>query len=249
MAQASPSAAPPAPRRRAVVVVAASVGAILGIWAWSWLYPPASPAPLPADRAEVIARRIGVVLADTTGVWRRVLRLEAGRTYEPPELVLFGRGTPSPCAGTGLAAGPFYCRAGRTAAFDLAFLDNLSARLRRQADLGLALVVARVAAVHVQGELGTLDQGRDDAALALQADCLAGVWAAAAAGGLGPVPTGFYADLVRIGRNVGEDLAMAGPGTPEGLDMFAPGQLAAREAAFAAGYARGELAACPPPGG
>ena len=70
----------------------------------------------------MIARRIGVVFADTqVGSGGGCCAVEAARTYAPAELVLYTRELPSPCAGAAFATGPFYCRLSRTAGFDLAF--------------------------------------------------------------------------------------------------------------------------------
>ena len=105
---------------------------------------------------------------------------------------------------------------------DLGFLDTLGNRLDRQGDLALALVAGRLSSEHLQREMGLLDaaalrlvgarrarRAEMVASLALQADCLTGVWAAAAAGRLGPVPDG----LLRPGRLV---LAQCGRPTSAG---------------------------------
>jgi predicted metalloprotease len=262
MNRSEPGPAPaPRPARRALAALAVAGAAVLGALGYAQLLRDGPPAPLPADRAEVIARRVGVVFDDTENVWRRTLRTEAGIAYGPAELVLYVREMPSPCAGAAFATGPFYCRAARSAGFDLAYFDELGARLRRQAEIGDALIVARVVAAHVQGELGVLDAAAVarrgagaralealEEALALHADCLTGVWAASAAGGLGPVPAGFYGELVRISRNVTRDRARAGlVGPPEADVFFAAGSIEAHEAAFKQGYDGGVLEACPPP--
>src|ERR671924_162537 len=51
---------------------------------------------------------VSVVLADTEDVWTEVFR-QAGRTYQPPKLVLFSHAVESACGMAGAAAGPFYC--------------------------------------------------------------------------------------------------------------------------------------------
>ena len=139
-------------------------------------------------------------------------------------------------------------------------LDILGRRLGRERELGLAIVAARLAAEHLQRELGVLDaaalrllgasrarQAEVAAELALQADCLTGAWAAAA--GLGAVPEGFYDQLVWSARNVVDDLGREGVRVPAEFDPFAAGSRAARAAAFAKGYAARAVAGCPPPAG
>ena len=86
------------------------------------------------------------------------------------------------------------------------------------------------------------------AALALQADCLTGVWAAAAASRIGPVPAGFYSELVWSWRNVAQDMHRAGARVPPPeFDLFAAGTQDERAAAFARGYAAAALDGCPAP--
>jgi predicted metalloprotease len=252
-----------APRRllrpgAVAAVVAVSIAATLGAFAWSrWARGPDLPGPLPVERAETVARSLGVAFQDSQATWQRSLGALGGPVYTPAELQFFTHSRTSPCAGTVLATGPFYCRLTREAAFDLAFLDELGLRLRRDAELGWTLVAARIAAAHAQGELGLTDRARAasrtagrrgraaiDRALALQADCLTGVWVASTSPPL-PVRPGFYYELVRIIRNVADDRAKTGPAMPAGLDPFRPGNLHHREAAFATGVATGDPATCP----
>ena len=80
--------------------------------------------------------------------------------------------------------------------------------------------------------------------LALQADCLTGVWAAAAAPRIGPVPAGLYAPMVWSSRNLVADLAREGVRVQPQFDPLAAGPEEERNTAFAAGYATGRLAAC-----
>jgi predicted metalloprotease len=244
-----PRAAPSRSRIRlrvlALVAAALSLGAILAFWAWGRT-PPVVPARLSGDRAETIVRTTEVAFADAQRVWRGALTA-AGARYRPASLAFFSGGAGSPCGGTG----PSYCPESGTAAFDLDFLGALGPRLDRAEELALALVAARIAAEHVQRELGVLDAaasrllgaGGDRApiaaALALQADCLTGVWAAMAAPRIGELPPDLYGRLVWSARNVGEERGASG--------SFALGARPARERAFAQGYAAGALSACPSP--
>jgi predicted metalloprotease len=244
-----PRAAPSRSRIRlrvlALVAAALSLMAILAFWAWGRTAP-LVPARLSGDRAETIVRNTEVAFADAQRVWGRALK-SAGARYRPATVAFFTN-TGSPC---GAAAGPSYCPETGTAAFDLGFLGALGPRLDRAEELALALVAARLAAEHVQRELGVLDAAalrllsrRDEratiaTALALQADCLTGVWAAMAAPRIGALPPDLYGRLVWSARNVGEERGALG--------SFALGARPDRERAFARGYAAGALSACPPP--
>jgi predicted metalloprotease len=202
-------------------------------------------------------RRAEITVADAEAVWRRSLR---GRGHAPARLSFFSRATPSACAGGDLVSGPFYCAETGTAAFDVAFLDAFGERLDRQRELGITLYAARIAAEHIQRGLGVLDAAALElinarrgqrrainAALALQADCLTGAWAAAAAPRIGPVSGDFYGRMVWSARNLVADLARRGVRVPPEFDAFAAASQAERAAAFARGY-DGAPADCLAPG-
>lgn len=239
----------------ALVLAAVTVGAG---WAWGRLGPAPGQAALAVapGNAQSIVRRTEIAIADAGAVWRRAMpgTLRAG--YDDPGVVFFSRVTGSPCAG-GMVSGPFYCAETGTAAFDLAFMDALGGRLKTGRDLGLALYAVRLSAEHLQRQLGHLDAAalemigarRDErralgVRLALQADCLTGVWAAAAAPRIGPVSSEFYGQIVRSSRSLVADLARQGVRVPPQFDPLAAASGDERVAAFAAGYAGRGLSAC-----
>jgi predicted metalloprotease len=251
------------PTLKALAAVAgiASLVAIAGAWCLGRLSPVASPPAVTqeevAAEGPAILRRSEVAFADAQAVWHRL----DGR-YRMASVGSFTGATPTACAGGVAVSGPFYCPETGAAAFDLRFLAALGHRLQRRRDLGLTLVAARLAAEHLQREMGVLDAaairmvgqrraGRTAiaSALALQADCLAGVWAAEAEPRIGKVPEEFWGQLVWSWRNVAEETGRAGRRAPEGFDPFATGSREERVAAFAAGYAAGALGGCPAPAG
>jgi hypothetical protein len=250
----------PPPRRRRILRTALAAAALLSllgfgsalIWANTYprgpLFDPIAqlPDPLPAADAEVNARRISVAFADTQEMWARRFARAGGRGYRSAKLLLFTRGTGSPCAAGTVTAGPFYCADAGGAAFDLLFFEALSRRLRREAELGSALVVAHIVGAHVHGQLLASPAGQPSAERArggvLAADCLAGVWARE--GRIGAVPPGFYGRLIQTARNTAGDLARIGPEISDDLDPFRPGRIADREVAFQTGYTTGEPALC-----
>src|SRR5215204_6507594 len=68
---------------------------------------PQGPAPAPpANDAQ--ARFVSQVLKSTEVVWTDVFK-QAGRTYQPPRLVLFSDRWPTACGQGQAAMGPFYC--------------------------------------------------------------------------------------------------------------------------------------------
>lgn len=233
--------------------------AVIGGWGWGRLDPtlPGATVDVPAGRATAIARQVETAFKDAEAGWKRARATGAGGHWTPARLVLFTGRTTSPCAGSALS-GSFYCAETGTAAFDLGFLATLGGRLQRQAEQGYALVAGRLAAEHYQREAGTLDaaaialvaarRGDRDGirtALALQADCLTGAWAARS--GLAPLPDDVWFNLVSSSRNISADLAAQGMRIPPEFDLFALGTREERAAAFAAGYAAADPKACPDP--
>jgi hypothetical protein len=241
------------------VVVLAGVAVVAMLAGPGPLSPDAPSRSLSADRAEGVTRQVTAAFENIQAVWKREFARRFGRDYVPPDVRFYTGTTVSPCSDGHEATGPFYCPRSVEAVFDLAFFEALNARLRRNGDLGAALVVAMISASYVQDELGLLSeaesqrrdaggrgQKRIDEALAAQADCLAGVWAALAADSVGAVPPGFYYQLIGIARNVMEDRAGFAPEMPSRLDPFEAATRATREADFAAGYAAGDPSACLP---
>lgn len=151
----------------------------------------ASPDKPPAtDEMTVFVRK---VLGNTERTWSHIFETNLNRRYVPPTLVLFTGATQTAC-GTGQAAmGPFYCPADQKVYIDLAFYDELRQRFGAAGDFAQAYVIAHEVGHHVQNLLGVAE--KVDAArrrmgeaqanqlsvrMELQADCLAGVWAATA---------------------------------------------------------------------
>jgi hypothetical protein len=143
--------------------------------------------PQAQDDMKVFVSR---VLKDTEDVWERVFS-SFGRRYEKPPLVLFSGRTQTAC-GTGMSAmGPFYCPLDRKIYVDLVFYEELKRKFRAPGDFAQAYVIAHEVGHHVQTLLGIADRVQQmksrmserqanqiQVRMELQADCLAGVWAA-----------------------------------------------------------------------
>ena len=130
------------------------------------------------------------VLGSTEDVWQGVFR-ERGGGYQPPVMVLFTGAVDSGCGHGSAAVGPFYCPLDSKLYLDLSFFDELERRFGAPGDFAQAYVIAHEVGHHVQNQLGIANKVRaaqqrgseaDANALSvrmeLQADCLAGVWAA-----------------------------------------------------------------------
>ncbi len=147
---------------------------------------PQTKASSPDDAARFVRR----VLDDTEDVWNRVFQ-SFGRKYDEPSLVMFSDATNSAC-GTGMAQmGPFYCPLDRKVYVDLSFFNELQRRFGAPGDFAQAYVIAHEVGHHVQTLLGIAGKVQEakqriperqanqlQVRMELQADCLAGVWAA-----------------------------------------------------------------------
>jgi predicted metalloprotease len=145
----------------------------------------------PAD--DQAAQFISKILGSTERTWQAQFQ-RAGRQYEDPKLVLFTGATPTACGTGQTAMGPFYCPLDHKVYIDLAFYQELKDRFHAPGEFAQAYVIAHEVGHHVQNLLGISEkvQGAQQAAhneakanalsvrLELQADCLAGVWAAQA---------------------------------------------------------------------
>jgi len=149
-----------------------------------------SHRPPATDQLSVFTRK---VLGNTERTWEHIFESDLNRRYAPPTLVMFTGATPTAC-GTGQSAmGPFYCPADQKVYIDLSFYNELRQRFGAGGDFAQAYVIAHEVGHHVQNLLGV--SNKVDAArrrmseaqanqlsvrMELQADCLAGVWAATA---------------------------------------------------------------------
>lgn len=150
--------------------------------------PPGAGRAPPSDDAQ--ARFVSQVLRSTEDVWTDVFRA-AGKTYEAPKLRLFSGSFPTACGMGQAAMGPFYCPGDRIVYLDMGFFEVMRTRLGAPGQFAQAYVIGHEVGHHVQNLLGVSDKvdaarrrGSEAQAnamsvrLELQADCLAGVWAA-----------------------------------------------------------------------
>ena len=220
------------------------------------------PAPAPqategGGRAEDAgARFVARVLAETEDVWNPIFAA-MGRRYEEPRLVLFSGVTQSACGMAESATGPFYCPGDRRVYIDLDFLARLQRSLGAPGDFAAAYVIAHEVGHHVQNQLGVLgrveqSRARADRAASnamqvrveLQADCLAGLWAARAQRDRAILEDGDIAEGLNAAAAVGDDrLQRRGQGqvVPE---SFTHGTSAQRVRWFKTGLQGGTVESC-----
>ena len=214
--------------------------------------PPAQEAGAPDEMRTFVSR----VLASTERTWGEIFE-QNGRRYESPKLVLFTGGIDSACGFAQTAAGPFYCPEDRKVYIDLDFYRELRDRFQAPGDFAQAYVIAHEVGHHVQNLLGTLGKahaaesraGRADAnaisvRVELQADCLAGVWAATANRERKILEEGDVEEGLNAAAQIGDDRLQKraqGYVVPEG---FTHGSAEQRVRWFRRGLENGDLRQC-----
>jgi hypothetical protein len=193
------------------------------------------------------------VLASTEDQWGAMFQ-SAGSRYTPPTLVFYPGRVQTGC-GTGAASmGPFYCPSDQRIFIDTTFFNELARRYGAPGDFAQAYVVAHEVGHHVQTLTGSAEairraqSGASEAQtnalqvrMELQADCLAGVWAATERTAMEP---GDLEEGMTAAAAIGDDtLQQAGRGyvVPE---SFTHGTSAQRQEALMRGYRGGSPAAC-----
>lgn len=164
------------------------------------------------------------VKADVDTFWSVYFGTVLFRPYTPANMRIFTGSAFSLC---GSGSGPFYCGLDFTVYLDDRFMSD---QLVRIGDFAPAVVIAHEIGHHTQNLVGAL--GQISIQKELQADCLAGGWAASA-GARGLLDPG---DFQEAARSLFEAADLAG--TP----WFAPnahGTPAQRYQAFLTGFQRG----------
>ena len=210
---------------------------------------PSGQSTLDPNMREVMTR----VLGSTERRWTELFA-RSGATYRPTTLVAYSNTDQSGCGAAQAAMGPFYCPTDQRIYVDPTFFNELSQRFGAPGDFAVAYVIAHEVGHHVQNLLGTLETaqraqqsvGRVEGnqiqvGIELQADCLAGVWAANDRNLLEP---GDLEEGMRAAEAIGDDTLQKqsqGRVVPE---SFTHGTSAQRMAALRRGLETGDPAAC-----
>lgn len=215
-----------------------------------------APARKPPANDEA-ARFVAKVLGSTERTWQTQFR-QLGRQYQDPKLVLFTGATPTACGTGQTAMGPFYCPSDRKVYIDLAFYRELKERFHAPGDFAQAYVIAHEVGHHVQNLLGISDkvhrarQGATSEAkanalsvrLELQADCLAGVWAAQANEARHILESGDIEEALTAASAIGDDRLQKQARGVIVPDAFTHGTSAQRMRWFKRGIDSGDMNQC-----
>jgi predicted metalloprotease len=158
------------------------------------------------------------VLRYTEVVWSEQFA-RAGKTYQPPHMVLFTDRVQTGCGVAPSAVGPFYCPVDKTVYLDPSFFEELDSKLGgSKADFSQAYVIAHEVGHHVQNLLGysqLVDQKRRalpesefhewSVRCELQADYLAGVWAHYGQQEFDFIEPGDVDDAITSANAIGDD--------------------------------------------
>ena len=205
---------------------------------------------------------VSAILGSTEAEWKEVFA-QAGRTYEPPTLVMFSGSTQSACGFARAAMGPFYCPVDQKLYLDTSFFQDLERRFRacdvgsKTCQFSQAYVIAHEVGHHVQNQLGILPkvqqakEGMEQAdanalqvKVELQADCLAGVWANRAQAKWNFIEPGDVESALQTAAAIGDDRLQRQTQGYVVPDAFTHGTSVQRTRWFTAGLNSGQVASC-----
>jgi uncharacterized protein len=219
----------------------------------------AGPTGKPSDE---MGRFVSAILGSTEVEWKDTFA-QAGKTYEPPTLVMFSGATQSACGFAQAAMGPFYCPIDQKIYLDTTFFQDLERRFRacdvgsKTCQFSQAYVIAHEIGHHVQNQLGILakvhedQRGMDKAdanalqvRVELQADCLAGVWANRAQAKWQLIESGDVEAALQTATAIGDDRLQRRTQGYVVPDAFTHGTSAQRARWFVSGLKSGQVASC-----
>lgn len=198
-------------------------------------------------------REVCQAFSNAQNTWEQIFAQQNAR-FEAPGLRFFSGNGQSGCGAAMSAMGPFYCPSDQGIYLDTSFFDELSQRFGAPGDFARYYVVAHEFGHHIQHLLGTSEQvarvqrsgseregNAASVRLELQADCYAGVWAAANRARLEP---GDVEEGMRAAQAIGDDTLQREAQGRVVPDSFTHGTSAQRQQWLRRGLETGDPAAC-----
>ncbi|MEO5866859.1 MAG: neutral zinc metallopeptidase [Sphingomonas sp.] len=189
--------------------------------------------------------------ADKT--WATIFQ-QNNRDFAAPKLVFYGGNGQSGCGAAQSAMGPFYCPQDQGIYLDTSFFNELANRFGAKGDFAQDYVIAHEFGHHIQKLMGISDRvanaqrgegqvegNRDSVKLELQADCFAGVWAAANKDRMEP---GDVEEGMTAANAIGDDTLQKETQGTVVPDSFTHGTSAQRMAWLRKGMETGDPAQC-----
>lgn len=189
--------------------------------------------------------------ADKT--WEAIFA-KSGKRFEQPSLQFYSGNGRSGCGAAQSAMGPFYCPTDDGIYLDTSFFNELANRFGAKGDFAQDYVIAHEFGHHIQNLLGTSTQVQNaqrqssetegnalSVRLELQADCYAGVWAAANRDRLEP---GDIQEGMTAAQAIGDDTLQREAGGRVMPDSFTHGTSAQRMEWLKRGLDSGDPAQC-----
>jgi uncharacterized protein len=208
------------------------------------------------SREDKMADFVAAVLGSTEEAWSEIFA-RGGRSYRKPVLVLFTGAVESACGYAQAAVGPFYCPADQKLYIDLAFYRDLQDRFQAPGDFAQAYVIAHEVGHHVQNLLGIAEKVQSarqragerqanelSVRMELQADCLAGIWAAHANRSKRILEPGDIEEGMNAAAAVGDDRMQQAARGRVAPESFTHGSARQRSHWFRRGLESGELRSC-----
>jgi hypothetical protein len=209
----------------------------------------------PKDR---VGQFVAAILAENEDVWKDVLPQQANVRFVPAPVVLFNGQTRSGCGRAQSAMGPFYCPEDKKIYLDTSFFREMQQRFGGGGDFAYAYVISHEMGHHIQDLLGILpkmQQAQQQAGskaqanaisvrIELQADCLAGVWAANANQKWQVIEPGDIEKAVATAQAIGDDKLQEASRGYVVPDSFTHGSAAQRVQWLQRGLQSGKIDSC-----
>jgi predicted metalloprotease len=221
---------------------------------------PQGKAGAPTDD---MGKFVSQILGSADVQWKQVFEQD-GKRYRPPTLVMFNGVTNADrCGQAQSAMGPFYCPPDNKIYLDTSFFREIERRFHgcdagsSACQFAQAYVIAHEIGHHVQNQLGILDAARQrqrgvskadanrvQVRVELQADCLAGVWAARADKRWQLIQPGDVEAAMRTAAAIGDDRLQKQAQGYVVPDSFTHGSSEQRQRWFQTGLKSGTVGAC-----
>jgi len=203
------------------------------------------------------------ILGSADVQWKQVFE-QSGQRYKAPTLVMFNGTTRADACGQAQSAmGPFYCPPDNKIYLDTSFFREIERRFKgcdvgsSSCQFAQAYVIAHEIGHHVQNQLGILgkvqqqqrgmskaEANRLQVKVELQADCLAGVWAARADKQWQLIQPGDVEAAMRTAAAIGDDRLQKQAQGYVVPDSFTHGSSEQRQRWFQTGLKSGTVGAC-----